>query len=138
MDALERLVFAAYQHYTPRIGRPAPPMTWDYAKAVRDDEVWLAVQDEVIAGMIVLVREPDHLLVKNIAVLPSAQGRGIGSSLLALAEKQAERYGLPELRLFTHEAMTENLAYYPRRGYVETHRTEESGFHRVFFTKRLG
>jgi hypothetical protein len=33
--------------------------------------------------------------------------------------------------------MTENLAYYPRRGYVETHRTVADGFSRVYFSKRL-
>ncbi len=31
--------------------------------------------------------------------------------------------------------MTQNLAYYPRRGYVETHRAVHEGFHRVFFSK---
>jgi hypothetical protein len=31
--------------------------------------------------------------------------------------------------------MTENLAYCPRHGYTETHRAEQDGFRRVFFTK---
>jgi hypothetical protein len=29
------------------------------------------------------------------------------------------------------------LAYYPRRGYAETHRAEQGGFRRVFFRKSL-
>jgi hypothetical protein len=33
--------------------------------------------------------------------------------------------------------MTENIAYYPKRGYVETHRDEIQGFHRVHFSKAL-
>jgi len=33
--------------------------------------------------------------------------------------------------------MTENLIYYPRHGYVESHRAEHDGFRRVFFRKRL-
>ena len=33
--------------------------------------------------------------------------------------------------------MTENLAYYPRRGYRETHRSTQDSYHRVFFTKIL-
>jgi hypothetical protein len=32
--------------------------------------------------------------------------------------------------------MTENLTYYPRHGYTETHRAEQDGFRRVFFSKR--
>jgi hypothetical protein len=33
--------------------------------------------------------------------------------------------------------MTENQAYYPRHGYVETHRGNDQGFDRVFFRKRV-
>jgi ribosomal protein S18 acetylase RimI-like enzyme len=77
------------------------------------------------------------LLLENVAVLPTAQGRGIGSRLLALAEDQARGLRLCEIRLYTNEAMTENLAYYTRRGYAETHRAEQDGFRRVFFRKQL-
>ena len=68
---------------------------------------------------------------------PSRQGRGVGSRLLALADDVAGRLRLAEVRLYTSEAMTENLAYYPRRGYAETHRAEQDGFRRVFFSNRL-
>jgi hypothetical protein len=44
---------------------------------------------------------------------------------------------LPEIRLYTNEAMTENLDYYPRRGYRETHRATQDGYQRVFFSKAL-
>lgn len=134
---LASLVTAAYQHYVPRIGRQPGPMTEDYAREVRENEVWVAVSDGVITGLIVLVREPDYLYVKNIAVLPSGQGRGTGSRLLALADERARGYGLAELRLGTNEAMTENIAYYRRRGYVETHRGPQDGYNRVFFSKAL-
>lgn len=136
-EVLSAVTTAAYQHYIPRIGRPPAPMAADFAEAVRHDEVWVAVRDGAIVGLIVLVPEPDHLLVENLAVLPSAQGRGIGSALLALAEDQAERHGLYELRLYTNEAMTENIAYYPRRGFTETHRAGQGGYRRVFFSKPL-
>jgi ribosomal protein S18 acetylase RimI-like enzyme len=75
--------------------------------------------------------------LENLAVRPSWQGRGVGSRLLALTEDEARRQGLAEIRLYTNEAMTENIAYYPRHGYVETHRAEQDGFRRVFFSKRL-
>jgi GNAT superfamily N-acetyltransferase len=71
-------------------------------------------------------------------MLPAAQGRGIGARLLDLAEDRARGLGLPEIRLYTNEAMTENLAYYPRHGYTETHRAEEDGFRRVYFRRSLG
>jgi predicted N-acetyltransferase YhbS len=85
----------------------------------------------------VLIAEPGHLLLENLAVRPSRQGGGAGSRLLALAEDEARRLRLAEIRLYTNEAMTENLAYYPRRGYAKTHRAEQDGFRRVFFRKHI-
>ena len=48
--------------------------------------------------------------------------QGSAQRLLDLAEQQADCLGLPEVRLYTNESMTENLAFYSRRGYRETHR----------------
>jgi len=127
----------AYQPYVPRIGREPAPMTADYGQAVCTGLTWVAEEDGEIVGLLVLVVHPDHLLLENVAVRPAAQRRGVGARLLALAENEARARGLDEIRLYTNEAMTENLAYYPRHGYTETHRAEQDGFRRVFFTKRL-
>ena len=136
--AFSAVAAAAYRDYVPRIGHPPAPMTADYAAAVRAGLTWAAVEDGEIVGLLVLVLKPDYLLLENIAVLPSAQRRGVGARLLALAEEEARALGRGEIRLYTNEAMTENLAFYPRHGYTETHRAEQDGFRRVFFSKRLG
>ncbi len=135
--ALRVVASEAYRDYVPRIGRLPAPMTADYAEAVRGGMAWAAVRDGEIVGLLVLAVKPDHLLLENVAVRPSAQGRGIGARLLALAEDQARALGRDEIRLYTNQAMTENLAYYPRHGYTQTHRAEQDGFRRVFFRKRL-
>jgi len=135
--ALRVVASEAYRDYVPRIGRLPAPMTADYAEAVRAGMAWAAVRDGEIVGLLVLAVKPDHLLLENVAVRPSAQGRGIGARLLALAEDQARALGRDEIRLYTNQAMTENLAYYPRHGYTQTHRAEQDGFRRVFFRKRL-
>ncbi len=90
-----------------------------------------------MAGFVILVAEPGYLLLENVAVLPAAQGHGIGARLLAFAEEHARSLRLNEIRLYTNEMMTENLTYYPRHGYTETHRTQQDGFQRVFFRKCL-
>lgn len=132
---LRAVAVAAYERYVPRIGRYPAPMTADYAQVVREGRVWVATDNGVLVGLAVLVPQPDHLLLDNIAVSPSAQGQNIGTRMLILAEDQARRHGVNEVRLYTNEAMTENLAYYTRRRYVETHRAEQDGFRRVFFRK---
>jgi ribosomal protein S18 acetylase RimI-like enzyme len=135
--AVRALVRAAYEHYPPRLGVTPAPMTADYAALVAAGAVHVAELDGALAGVLVLEAHPDHLLVENVAVAPGAQGQGVGSILLTLAERVAASQGVPEVRLYTHERMTENIAYYPRRGYVETHRTDDGTFQRVHFTKRL-
>lgn len=137
VPALEQLAAAAYEPYTPRIGRPPAPMVADYAAAVHAGHTWVAEHDGAVVGLLVLVEQPDHVLLENVAVHPAAQGSGVGRLLMQLAEEQARTAGFTEIRLYTNEAMTENLAYYPRHGYLETHRVGEDGFRRVYFRKTL-
>jgi GNAT superfamily N-acetyltransferase len=132
-----RLAHDAYQHYIARIGRAPAPMETDYAAVVHDGTMWIAEDDDRLLAFIVLVDAGDHLFLDSVAVDPAAQGRGIGALLLALAEDEGRRRGHDRIELYTNEAMTENLGYYPRKGYVETHRGEQDGYRRVFFTKML-
>ena len=134
---LEALVTAAFEVYVPRIGRRPAPMTADYPALVSAEQVWVAVQDGAILGLLVLVPAVDHLYLDTIAVHPDAQGSGVGRRLMDLAETEARRHDLPAVVLCTNETMVENLAYYPRRGYEQSHRIEQDGFHRVFFRKSL-
>jgi hypothetical protein len=59
----------------------------------------------------------------------------VGGQLMDLAETEATRLGLDTIALYTNEVMVENLAWYARRGYVETHRGEDGGFRRVYLSK---
>jgi GNAT superfamily N-acetyltransferase len=133
---LRSLAAAAYLPYVPRVGRPPAPLSADYAAIVARGEASVAVRADQIIGMIVLVAQADHLLLENVAVLPAEQGQGVGTRLLEFADARARELGLPAIRLYTNEAMTENLAYYLRHGYVETHRAVEHGLRRVYFIKQ--
>jgi GNAT superfamily N-acetyltransferase len=137
VPALIALARAAYSPYVPRIGREPAPMAADYSAAVADAQVWVVDGAARLEGLLVLVPNADHLLVENLAVRPQAQGRGIGGMLLEHAHQQARALGLAQVRLYTHELMSENLAFYGRRGYVQTHRQEQDGFARVFLTRTL-
>ncbi len=130
-------VNAAYQIHVAAIGKKPAPMLADYAQLIRDGLVRVAVSDDAVVGVIVMWPEEDHLYVDNVAVLPSAQGRGIGAALLQVADVTARENRHAEIRLYTNAAMTANLDYYPRRGFTETHRAIEDGYNRVYFSKRL-
>jgi ribosomal protein S18 acetylase RimI-like enzyme len=116
--------------------RPGP-MDTDYAAAVAETEAWVAVLGGDVVGFVLLVEEDDCLLLENVAVLPEHHGRGIGRALLQLAESRARTLDHSRITLYTHVTMVENQALYERNGYVETARTTEHGFTRVFYEKRL-
>jgi ribosomal protein S18 acetylase RimI-like enzyme len=133
--ALRALVERAYGLYVNRIGRRPAPMDDDYAAKVDDRQLDVITEDGELVGLIVLIACDDHLLVENVAVDPRHQGRGAGRALMAHADRTAADLGLTEIRLYTHEAMTENLVLYPHLGYREIERRSEHGFKRVFFSK---
>ncbi|HUN52126.1 MAG TPA: GNAT family N-acetyltransferase, partial [Candidatus Sulfotelmatobacter sp.] len=107
LPAIEAIVGAAYEKYTPRIGKPAGPMLDDYAALVEQAAVTLAVLAGEAVGLLVLLDAADHLLLDNIAVRPDRQGHGIGRRLIAEAEIEARRRGFRDLRLYTHATMVE-------------------------------
>lgn len=134
---VEAIVAAAYSPYVGRIGKPPGPMLDDYAALIARGAVSVLEADGLIAAIIVLLPKPDHLLLDNIAVRPDRQGQGLGRRLIEFAEAEARRLGYPELRLYTHEKMTENIALYRRLGFEGTGRGHQAGYDRVFMTKRL-
>jgi N-acetylglutamate synthase-like GNAT family acetyltransferase len=135
--AVRRLIADAFAKYVDRIGRRPAPMDADFSAALDDSLVWVIERDGRVEAVLVLEHHADHVLIDTIAVDPGAQGRGHGTRLLERAEEDARGLGHTEVRLYTNAAMTENLTYYPRRGYQETGRRTENGLHRVYFCKFL-
>ncbi len=136
LPTIERIVRDAYTKYIERIGKPPGPMLDDYRHHIRAHQAWV-LEDNGIAGVIVLLPEDAHLLLDNVAVDPARHGSGLGRILMEFAQNEARRRGYDELRLYTHAKMTENVAMYPRLGWQETGRGEQAGYDRVFFRKRV-
>ena len=136
-DAVRNVVHSAYDHYTARIGKPPGPMLDDYAQRIAAAQTWVLEDADDILGILVLEETAEGLLLDNIAVLPSQQGRGVGRALLEFAEAEARRRGRDAIHLYTHMLMTENVALYGRIGYVETRRVTEKGYDRIYMTKKL-
>jgi ribosomal protein S18 acetylase RimI-like enzyme len=136
--AIEAIVRAAYSGYIERIGKPPGPMLDDYPAQIAAGAVSvLEDPDGAVAGLIVLVPKPDHLLLDNVAVSPDRQGQGLGRRLIGFAVSEARRLGFRELRLYTHAKMIENIALYTRLGFRETGRGREAGYDRVFMRKPI-
>ena len=135
LPAIRGLVQRAYAKYADRMDQLPRPVRADYVAEQQAGQIWVA--GEPIVGVIVLIREPDCLLIENVAIDPVVQGTGLGRRLMEFAQEQATSSGLDRLRLYTHEVMTENLAIYLHLGYHETERRSEDGYHRIFMSKTL-
>jgi len=115
--AVRELTRAAYTKWVPLLGREPRPMTADYDAALREHLVdLLHVGGEAVA-LIEMAPKPDHLLIVNIAVAPTYQGKGYGRALMAHAEEVARTLNLSEMRLYTNALFAENLRLYSRLGY---------------------
>jgi GNAT superfamily N-acetyltransferase len=132
------IVNAAYSKWVPLIGREPSPMLADYDKAVVEHRIDLIGENGTVFGLIETDVRPDHFWIENVAVAPDRQGRGIGTRLLAHADRLAREAGRTELRLLTNEKFTINIALYERQGYVITHRQPyHLGGVTAYLSKRL-
>ena len=115
--AIAALTRAAYEKWVPVIGRLPKPMAADYDVAVREHLIELLEEDGVLVGLVECIREPDHLLIENLAVAPAHQGKGHGHRLIARVEELARGLGYGEVRLYTNKLFAENVAFYKKLGY---------------------
>lgn len=136
-DAVERIVADAYRPLAERMAKPPMPMLEDYPARIGEGVVDVIEENGAVLGMIILVDQPDALMLENVAVGSQAQGRGVGRRLIEHAEAEAVRRGHSLIRLYTHVTMVENQRMYAHLGYVETTRGEDEGYDRVQFEKNL-
>lgn len=144
VPAVKAVVDAAFLPYVARIGVVPVPMEADHAANVAAGRVFVAeLPDDGgagpvrVAGLVVLEPRTDHLYLDTVAVLPDAQGAGLGRLLLEFTEARARALGLPEIRLFTNAMMWENQTIYPRLGYETVERRVTGPYDRIHYRKRL-
>ena len=82
---------------------------------------------------------PDVAILRQFAVEPAHQRRGVGSRLLELVERRAREMGAVELALDTAEPATDLIRYYEKRGFrfIEHVRWTQVNYRSVVMSKRL-
>ncbi|WP_306257970.1 GNAT family N-acetyltransferase [Pararhizobium sp. IMCC21322] len=131
-EAVATCIDAAYARYSDRI-TDLPPVSDGCADEIKQDRVWVAIQDNEIAGALFLVPQDGFMKLANLAVHPEHGGKGLGTELIAFAEQEAIRRGYTEMRLNTHTLMPENVTLYKKLGWVEFSRNGNT----VSLKKRL-
>lgn len=120
-ETVATCIDAAYAGYSNRI-TDLPPVSDGCAEEIMKDRVWVAIQDNEIAGALFLVPQERFMKLANLAVHPKHGGKGLGTELIAFAEQEAIRQGYTEMHLNTHSLMPENVALYKKLGWVESSR----------------
>src|SRR5215470_12131068 len=93
---------AAYTKYVPRIGREPPPMLADFAAAIAAGHVVVLEINGTVEGYLISWPKMEAYFVDNIAVEPAHQGLGLGRQLMEYAVREAERYSLSAIQLYTN------------------------------------
>lgn len=118
---LAACIDAAYAPYAARLP-DLPDVSGGVAEEIAQHQVWVAEFDGTIIGGLVIIPQPDFMLLANVAVHPKHAGTGLGRALLELAETDSLDQGYRELRLSTHVDMPDNVRLYEHLGWNEIQR----------------
>ena len=79
--------------------------------------------DNQRVGVVGWEQHPDHIWLKELFILPSEQGNGVGSTVIQHIKAIAERRNLP-VRLRTLKANLRAKALYERNGFTVSKQTD--------------
>ena len=105
------------EHYTDEAFEVVTPKPDEIERRFEEGPMWVAEQDGEIVGTVSLTTEPEGLYVRSMAVLPKAQGRGIGRMLLDALHAEAEGRGIDRIFLYTLPFQQGARAMYEKYGY---------------------
>ncbi|RUM26682.1 GNAT family N-acetyltransferase [Rhizobium vallis] len=137
-DELLALILAAFASMNGRIDPPSSALRLTAQALAEKAEAEIghvAIEEGKLTGCLFLRPEADCLYVGKLAVLPTAQGEGLGRRLLAIAEETAAALDLPALRLETRIELTDNHAVFAAWGFSRTAEKAHPGFARTTFVE---
>jgi putative acetyltransferase len=79
--------------------------------------IWAALSDEKLVGTVSVVDEDERLYIRSMAVLPSAQGLGIGRKLLRTIENFGVQNGFEKLFLYSVPFLAGAIRLYEKNGF---------------------
>ncbi|MDL2401521.1 GNAT family N-acetyltransferase [Rhizobium mayense] len=133
-EELLELILASFAYMTGLIDPPSSALSLTpqfLREKTRNEIAYVALDGDRLAGCIFCRLEPSSLYIGKLAVLPAAQGKGIGRRLLKLAETTAQELGLDVLQLETRIELVGNHATFAKWGFAKTAESRHAGFDRT-------
>jgi N-acetylglutamate synthase-like GNAT family acetyltransferase len=122
VDAIAEVLRIAFSefvgHYTPEALEYVTPAADEIVGRFAEGPMWVAELDGKVVATVSVVREPEQLYIRSMAVLPNAQGHGIGGRLLATVEGYAAENGISTLFLYTTHFSTAAIKLYEKHGFI--------------------
>ncbi|MFL5808353.1 MAG: GNAT family N-acetyltransferase, partial [Flavisolibacter sp.] len=81
------------------------------------------IDNNQLRGCVYLEKKQERLYLGLLSVSPDAQAKGIGKKLLHAAEKHAMKNNCSIIEMTVISARSELIAWYQRKGYVQTNQT---------------
>jgi N-acetylglutamate synthase-like GNAT family acetyltransferase len=129
IPALNELVNSAYRGESSRKGWTSEADLLDGIRTSettleemirRKNAVILVAEENEITGCVYLEQLDDALYLGMLTVKPDLQGKGLGAILMASAEDHAKSLGCKKIRMTVISRRNELIAYYTRKGFVDT------------------
>lgn len=103
--------------YTPDAFAVVTPQADEVVGRFDEGPIWVAVNAGEIVGTVSVVPEPEWLYIRSMAVLPTAQGLGVGHKLLVAVEEYGIEKGFGKLFLYTTNFSSAAIRLYEKNGF---------------------
>ena len=96
----------------------SPELVIDKKIAAKDRLLFIAINQQIVVGTVMAGYDGHRGWIYSIAVLPSYQKKGIGSALLAFAEKKLSLLGCMKINLQIMDGNNAVQEFYQANGYL--------------------
>jgi len=124
---VEACIEAAYRPYVEQIGVEMAPLKEDYSTLIAKGVVSIIRNTSgEFVGVLVLYAKDDHILIDNVAIMPTWQRKQILLEVGAYIISIAEEVGVSLVRAFTNVMLERNVSLYQKIG-MKVDRYEDRG-----------
>jgi putative acetyltransferase len=124
ISSLLRVAFQEFEsQYTPEAFIASVPPDAHVLARLEEGPLWVAERQSSLIGTVAAACARDSVLVRGMAVHPSARGLGLGRILLEQTENFARRHGRERLSLYTTAFLKGAIHLYQMAGFHFTGET---------------
>lgn len=116
MNHINKIQFLTKEHWSLLL--LADPSKEMVDKYIQMSEIYELLNQNLLVGIIVLVENSnEEIEIKNIAIDPAYQGKGLGKHLIHFGINESKKLGYSRISICTGNSSTHQLALYKKCGF---------------------